>query len=77
MGLINVPFHDPVEIVPNEAMFVEPAQVLNAVFSTFPRPTSPFTIPVGELITGEVKVLLVRVCVSVSSTRALEVEPSR
>lgn len=31
--------------------------------STLPRPTSPFTIPVGVFITGEVRVLLVSVLV--------------
>jgi len=30
----------PVEIVPKVVILVLPAQVLNAVFSTFPRPTS-------------------------------------
>jgi hypothetical protein len=32
--------------------------VASLVLSTFPKPTSPFTIPVGELMTGEVNVLL-------------------
>ena len=31
------------------------------VLSTLPRPTSPLTIPVGVVITGEVSVLLVKV----------------
>jgi hypothetical protein len=36
------------------------------VLSTFARPTSVFVIPVGVLITGEVKVLFVRVSVPAS-----------
>ena len=35
----------------------------SVVLSTFARPTSDFVIPVGVLITGEVKVLFVSVCV--------------
>ena len=36
--------------------------------STFESPTSAFTIPVGVLITGDVKVLFVSVCVPVVVT---------
>ena len=37
------------------------------VLSTFQSPTSPLTIPVGVVITGEVRVLFVRVCAVVLS----------
>lgn len=43
--------------------------VESEVLSTLPRPTSPFTIPVGVFITGEVRVLLVRVSVVAFPTR--------
>lgn len=43
--------------------------VASEVLSTLPRPTSPFTIPVGVFITGEVRVLLVRVSVVAFPTR--------
>ena len=36
---------------------------MSLVLSTFPKPTSALTIPVGVLITGEVRVLFVKVCV--------------
>ena len=62
-GLITAPFQSPVLIVPNVLKFVEPAQVDKAIFSTLPSPTSAFTNPVGELITGDDNVLLVKVSV--------------
>jgi hypothetical protein len=43
---------------------VETGLLASVVLSTFARPTSDFVIPVGVLITGDVRVLLVRVCVS-------------
>ena len=61
--VIIVPFQSPVLIVPNVVKFVEPAQVDKAVFSTLPSPTSAFTNPVGELITGDDNVLFVKVSV--------------
>jgi hypothetical protein len=36
------PFHTPVVMVPRVVRLVEPAHVLNAVFSTFCRPISAF-----------------------------------
>ena len=41
------------------------------VLSTFARPTSAFTIPVGVLITGDVRVLFVIVCVPVVVSKIL------
>ena len=41
--------------------------------STFARPTSVFVIPVGVLITGEVKVLFVRVSVPASDAKSASV----
>ena len=41
------------------------------VLSTLPKPTSPLTIPVGELITGEVKVLFVNVAIAASLVASL------
>ena len=39
---IVVAFHVPAAIVPNVVILVDPAHELNAVFSTFPNPTSEF-----------------------------------
>ena len=39
---IAVAFQDPVATVPRVVRLVEPAQVVRAVFSTLPRPTSVF-----------------------------------
>ena len=46
---------------------VETGLLASLVLSTFPRPTSPLTIPVGVLITGDVSVLFVRVAVAARS----------
>jgi hypothetical protein len=43
--------------------------VASEVLSTFPRPTSDLVIPVGVVIDGLVRVLLVRVCEAVRVTR--------
>ena len=45
---------------------VETGLFASDVLSKFARPTSVFVIPVGVLITGEVKVLFVRVSVPAS-----------
>ena len=41
--LMAVPFQVPVAMVPRVVIFDEPTQVERAVFSTFPKPTSPLT----------------------------------
>ena len=49
---------------------VDTGLLASVVLSTLDRPTSVFVIPVGVLITGDVRVLLVRVCVLVVPTTA-------
>ena len=46
------------------------------MLSTLPKPTSPLTKPVGVVITGEVNVLLVRVCAVTKFTNFLKDVPS-
>ena len=48
-----------------DACAVETGLFTSDVLSTFERPTSALTIPVGVLIDGDVRVLFVRVCVPV------------
>ena len=44
---------------------VESGLLASEVLSTFARPTSDLTIPVGVVISGDVRVLFERVCVPV------------
>src|SRR5574343_241555 len=64
---VPLPLIKLVAVLPDKVLLVKVAVaaffVASEVLSTLPRPTSDLVIPVGVLITGEVRVLLVKVSV--------------